>query len=982
MWWRPYCQSLMGVVDVGVLSISAALVKERLAKLREAEQRQDTHGSDDAVRQAYQSAAAVLAKFDPETLAAYPAMDRPAIAVAGFLDGAVPIDETDDKSQWRLRTGVRRSALKRLATREKMREARAANPEEGDDFVQAMLDRLIEGQEIDIHTLGRAELVALSIVQSWLDRILPDLPPEIELRRRLALVELLAPMEKLAGPHGEHFVGRKRELEALRDYVGVLPTSSVIGATRRFVESQWYSFRERPPLMIYGPGGVGKSTLVAKFILDHAADGTGLQLPFVYLNLDRPGLDVKRPLALLVEAVLQLGAQFPRIENEAKTLAEDLRSGLLREDVAEVTKSNVDASWYGNRFGALIEALPLKDAPVLLVLDTFEEAQFLGEDTVFTLWEFLEALQRDIPRLRLVISGRLPVPHVPMKGVPLLDLDKESGKTYLRRQFEALGAEDIDQGAIEDMVQAVGLNPLSLRLVAQLVAEVGVEALSTVETRRLFFFRARAERIQSILYERILEHLHNKDNELGDKLYKLAHPGLAVRRITPDVIQLVLAEPCGIPVEGEKEARRLWDALASEVALVDFDREDPEQALRHRTDVRRLMLPELAATHRETVQEIDRRAVEYYIKRSWEGAVMLAEEIYHRLRLGQDVESIDKRWDDKAAPYLQNALEELEARPRVYLASKLGVTPDPNLLKEADQDQWEAHAARQAHNYLSGTLQAPDKALKVLQERPYYSPGSPLYRLTAEALRALDRPEDAIEVARKGLESVSTAEVHHAQYAGELERLISVIEESQENLEGALASARHATDYAQLANDAIGIVQAKIAQARILRKMGDEDSEMRGELLSSVSAMLDASLWSRIRNRPAVLRELVAEMSASNLDVLKLGVETVGIELIDTEQRDDLVETLKLWDQGSRGGRGGEIVEALRVGMDSGEEERPDLWEELRVFVDKNAGRSLNDSLRQVLSTFEVDAPTQRGLAKQFQRGVDGAILQSVRKKI
>ena len=32
-----------------------------------------------------------------------------------------------------------------------------------------------------------------------------------------------------------------------------------------------------PPLLIFAPGGMGKSTLVAKFILEHAEAATGTQ---------------------------------------------------------------------------------------------------------------------------------------------------------------------------------------------------------------------------------------------------------------------------------------------------------------------------------------------------------------------------------------------------------------------------------------------------------------------------------------------------------------------------------------------------------------------------------------------------------------------------------------------------------------------------------------------------------------------------------
>ena len=48
----------------------------------------------------------------------------------------------------------------------------------------------------------------------------------------------------------------------------------------------------------------------------------------------------------------------------------------------------------------------------------------------------------------------------------------------------------------------------------------------------------------------------------------MAHPGLVLRRVTPDLILKVLAQPCGIEVPDEETARELFDELAREVSLV------------------------------------------------------------------------------------------------------------------------------------------------------------------------------------------------------------------------------------------------------------------------------------------------------------------------------------------------------------------------------------------------------------------------------
>ena len=144
----------------------------------------------------------------------------------------------------------------------------------------------------------------------------------------------------------DQVVDRANELQMLRDYVGVLPAASKLGSVWRFVKEQWYSLSERPPLLVYGPGGVGKSTLIAKFILDHVGSAGGPQLPFVYLDFDRPGISANSPLTLLMEAVRQLGAQFPEVEGKARRLVENIGHGLEREDSVQFTRGTVDVNWF------------------------------------------------------------------------------------------------------------------------------------------------------------------------------------------------------------------------------------------------------------------------------------------------------------------------------------------------------------------------------------------------------------------------------------------------------------------------------------------------------------------------------------------------------------------------------------------------------------------------------------------------------------
>jgi hypothetical protein len=104
------------------------------------------------------------------------------------------------------------------------------------------------------------------------------------------------------------------------------------------------------------------------------------------------------------------------------------------------------------------------------------------------------------------------------------------------------------------------------------------------------------------LYQRLLHHITDPE------VRKLAHPGLVLRRITPGIIRDVLAEPCGLEVEDAVAAQRLFERLRNQVSLVA-----PAEPgiLRHRPDVRRMMLPLILEDKPEQARRIQERAVTF-----------------------------------------------------------------------------------------------------------------------------------------------------------------------------------------------------------------------------------------------------------------------------------------------------------------------------------------------------------------------------------
>ncbi|HEU4766748.1 MAG TPA: hypothetical protein VFS77_05215, partial [Pyrinomonadaceae bacterium] len=217
-------------------------------------------------------------------------------------------------SRWTLLPDVRRRVIEQMGTRTAFLEALAANPERSDDAMQRMIERYLKNEAPPLSSQNVEELSCTAQIVEWFHGHLDNLPDPQTVARQLDQKRQRQPFEKLVG---QHFSGREEQLRKLREYVGVLEPTSVWSRVKRKTES-FLNWREKPPLMIYGPGGVGKSTLVAKFILDHTNLNAIQRFPYAYLDFDRPGLLAEEPATLLVEAVRQLGIQYPDVQEHTE----------------------------------------------------------------------------------------------------------------------------------------------------------------------------------------------------------------------------------------------------------------------------------------------------------------------------------------------------------------------------------------------------------------------------------------------------------------------------------------------------------------------------------------------------------------------------------------------------------------------------------------------------------------------------------------
>ena len=592
-----------------------------------------------------------------------------------------------------------------------------------------------------------------------------SMPSGASIERLRSIRRLLQPMEQLT----RGFMGRETELTELRTFVGVLDAQNATERVVRFFRG--LKAKQEPPLMLHGIGGIGKSTLLAEFIRQHV--NSPVPFPWAYLDFDNPRLNVATLSTLISEMAQQLRAQYPGSdwdevvsESESRSLVtEAATSGsggagdahtILVSNLAEAEKLRSAAaqdlaSMFAYRLRQAMEGSQLEKMmrisehlPFLVVLDTFEEVQKRGVERARVLWTFLSFLAAEFPRIRVIVAGRAPAPEVVVNGytakpMVLKAFDEGSALSFLYSRGVT------DSEAALALVRQVGGNPLNLKLAAQVakLQGAGRKGIEGLKTTSFFVFSASERVIQGQLYHRILARMSNPD------LQKIAHPGLVIRRVTADIIQKVLAEPCGLPGMDEDGAGYLFKELSKQVDMVT---REPDGALRHRQDVRRVMLKHLEAERPEQVRQIHEGAFRYYSPRS--EAAEKIEKIYHALQLSMSEAQIRQIWTPEAEESLLSSIDEFPPSSQLIVRLCSGTEAGPELRALADLDQWERLAeqkARQALEYGDYLT-----AANVLAERTDRSAGSALFAIDAVCATAIGQFEEALAFVDRGIQSAGS----------------------------------------------------------------------------------------------------------------------------------------------------------------------------------------------------------------------------------
>jgi AAA ATPase domain len=745
------------------------------------------------------------------------------------------VHSEDGLRHWALTDQVRKrvaSELGRDRLLASLREATHQPP----DRAQAAIARALEGHVSPIQGRPRREIAADLQVAQWFADVLPDLGDVVEIAAELEREELLEPLRAFIN---DGFYGRTTELGRLhahlRDDGGL-------------------------PLVLSGVGGVGKSTLLAKFVTD-VVDGKQA-IRFAYLNFDRGALTADRPMLLLAEIARQVALQVPERGATWSWVIEDLRSIdaselQARGRASQQTIESLDSPAVAGVTGKAMDFLgSVSRDGLLLVLDTFEEVQRQRSTTTYLLWSLLARLRSSVPIARVVISGRALDRGLPFDSEPLelLELDDASAMRMLLQAPNLRISEVVARRTID----LVTRNPLSLRLAIDVLRESGPDD-------PLLDLELQEGQIQGQLYRRILLHIDNP------KVRQIAHPGLVVRVVTPDVIRHVLARPCGLRDIDDEEAQELFAGLELEATLVRSD----GTALRHRSDVRELMLPALERDQKPTVDKIHRSAIRYY--RDLDGADARAEELYHRLMLGQSRRTLDEHWNPATVASLRSSLDELPARGQAYLAAAApdSISVPAAILRTADADEW-ANATK-ASALAEIRAGRPEQALELVRARRGSDGESLLPTVEVEALEALRKFDEALDVLSrtrasalrrsKGADAVTLtlARVRVLERMGDF----AAARDEAKNLRESLARGR--------GESALDYLVATTTYLRLLRRSSREDSDEYRDAVAAAVTRAERLPRRELASRPGLLRELLAEIGDASPKLLAFGVGEVGV---------------------------------------------------------------------------------------------------------
>jgi hypothetical protein len=520
--------------------------------------------------------------------------------VATQLASACDTQPPGPEGRWLMRLPERRHAISALAEADALTSAvqwRRDRPtdQETEDLLAVLLDQPPMSREEILAALrdedtGRQMLQRAIVALDRAGAAAPARDLLVPVRSALGEQERAARRQRIAE---RGFFGREGEQDAIRDWIakpfGTAPVRC---------------------LLIAGAPGIGKSAL-----LEHAV-AEFLALPMalvVRLDFDRAGLDVVDQRGLTLEVARQLGEGLG--ENGVALLDKRIVASAVGEAAKSepVRRATIAPQELLANIGSAVGR-----RPILFVLDTLEVLQGRGVTQAENLFSWLDQFVRvsGLP-VRVLAAGR----GDPLEGVRSR-VANDIRLTGLGDgpATELLAKMEVPSQAWGDVMAIADGNPLRLRLAGEIVKRIGLNDLVKAKGRRSL----EADFLYRFLLSRI------EDPELR----RLAHPGLIVRRINHEVIREVLAPKLGLDRISEARAHALLAGLAEHHWLVEADPGAPG-FLKHRSDMRSLLLPLLYRTAPRQSSDIDKAAVRWFasVDEPWRRV----EAAYHSLQLMRTV---------------------------------------------------------------------------------------------------------------------------------------------------------------------------------------------------------------------------------------------------------------------------------------------------------------------------------------------------------
>ena len=881
-----------------------AALERRLRSIKSARRGESSEGENRELEKIV-DAAALKAEFVPEEIAELVGVNLSEELTEHLRKISTVVETEKSDSFLSLSDSARRASVKRFFERPSTEQATVINQlTDSKDPYEQVLGKMLLGNNPAIADLDTKQLLVAADLNEQLSGVIDGFD-QTQLDRALEKDAFKTSLKRLIGGK---FAGRSSEMKMLNFYVD-----------KGYIESsQNEAYR---PLLIRGPGGMGKSTLLAHFLTEKVCKSEPPNFPFAYLDFDRRSLSIEYPATLLHDALRQLAIFYPdhrdlflRLRNtwRKKLRIKSQESSRGTKETAIFSSAGATDEFVDEFARALIKNGIIRDQPLLLILDTFEEVQRRSRDYVAKIGRFLQTLHEKLgleTGLRVILSGRVEIEesnfltheHV------LEALDKPASEAFL----QSLGVHPTLTPKVVEQVKGI---PLTLRLASDLIQKSQDELLSNADLASLHpvWDNLADDQIQGMIYRRYLEQIHDEN------VKKLAHPGLVLRFVTPELIEHVLQEPCGIRLAGNTKAnsendetafptaQKVFEDLANEVSLVSAG---DGNVLKHRPEVRKVMLDLLGQDRPKDVRKIHELAYRYYEKLSESASVsQRAEEIYHRLQLSQPESKISERWISGVQNELRDCLDELPKESQLILASRLGQdgaleAASADDFEKIDSPSWERYAIRKAETSIK--FNTPHEGLGVLAERETRLPGSELYVLES-TLHKLDSNWARMrEVAMAGMESAES--VGNQKMANELVGLLVQSYHLQGDFAGAESAIRKARPLAKEGDSPESLsfhLQLDLAELEMLRTSFDE-SDFRIEELA-VSRLKRLLAFKPSSEFAEICRRAAGALGGNNPEIVEQVMRRFPIEasVLNEPRILMLTEAFSRWDEVASNDRG------------------------------------------------------------------------------